>query len=514
MRASSITERILSLGTGHDGGLTLLSRAARKAVIDIGSNSVRLVVYEGASRAPTIFYNEKISAQLGLGIEETGKLDPERFELAIRALQRFSAICRQMKVGAIYAIATAALRQASDGQSFIERAKKEIGLSIDIISGEEEATLAAKGVVAGDPDAYGVVCDMGGSSMELVQLTRDGQLEQAISLPLGHLKLRHFEGSDSELRAHISRQLEKAMGLFAKANHPPLYLVGGAWRTIARVDMERQDYPLKLLHDYRLSEQQLEATEKWFALEGAATLFSDPTFSNSRLQALPATAVALGQLLHMLQPGDIIISSFGIREGLLLDQLNKKTAQRDPLIAAARHDEKMDARNPGAGREVYRFIEPLFTNLVPSQKRLIRAASHLHDVTWRAHPEYRAQLSFDHATQASLVGISHKERLILGLMLLHRYKNRRPLGILAPYLDYVDTEDVLLAERVGKAMRFASMLSFVKLNKIASIELDKPAEILRLRLAAKSQHLLSAAAMNRLEQLARAFSCEARAEII
>ncbi len=144
------------------------------AVIDIGSNSVRLVVYRLEGRAIWTVFNEKVLAGLGRDLAKTGRLSPEGVIQTLQALKRFRAVLEAVNPAETFVVATAAAREAKDGQDFIDRVRDETGFVVRVLSGEEEAHYAAVGVLAGAPDADAVVGDLGGASLELVRLSSTG----------------------------------------------------------------------------------------------------------------------------------------------------------------------------------------------------------------------------------------------------------------------------------------------------------------------------------------------------
>lgn len=237
---------------------------ARVGVIDIGSNSVRFVVFDGAARSPAYYFNEKILCGLGAGFAETGHLNREGRARALKALRRFAALARGMAVSPLLTVATAAVRDASDGPEFRREVLEEAGLDIQIVDGTEEARLSAQGVLLGWPGAEGLICDIGGSSMELAELAGDGAIGQRRSSDLGPLKLMGLKGGKKALKAHISAGIATLAEDFP-TRPKRLFLVGGSWRAIARVDMIRRDYPLKVLHEYRMTPKAIMETLKYIA---------------------------------------------------------------------------------------------------------------------------------------------------------------------------------------------------------------------------------------------------------
>jgi exopolyphosphatase / guanosine-5'-triphosphate,3'-diphosphate pyrophosphatase len=430
---------------------------SRVGVVDVGSNSVRMVVFDGAARSPAYFYNEKIMCGLGKGLAETGSLNPEGKIRAVAALRRFALLAEGMGATPLHVVATAATREAADGPEFQETVRRETGLKMWVIDGDEEARLSAQGVLLGWPDARGVVCDIGGNSMELARL-EGGKVGTRVSTQLGPFRLQQLEGGAEARQAHIDTVLEAAQAQI-KSTGERIYLVGGSWRVIARLDMERRKYPLTVLHEYRMQPDALLDTLDWLAESDLAQLRSKTGTSAERMELVPLACEVLREIIRVFKPSEIDVSAYGIREGLLYEQMPERLRSRDPLIEAARSAEQTSARIPGNGKKLYDFLMPLFKGATPERLRLIKAACLLHDTTWRAHPDYRADVCFDNATRANLGGLDHPGRVFLGLSLLHRYKNSRSGSRLEPLFRLLSDEQIQEAEVLGKAMRFGAMFS-------------------------------------------------------
>jgi exopolyphosphatase/guanosine-5'-triphosphate,3'-diphosphate pyrophosphatase len=478
---------------------------ARVGVIDIGSNSVRMVVFDGAARSPAYFFNEKILCGLGAGFAETGRLNPEGKLRALSALKRFATLARGAGVDPLLTVATAAVRDASDGPEFQREVLAVTGLSIRVLSGEEEARLSAQGVLLGWPGAEGLICDIGGSSMELAELRGGGQVGARRTSDLGPLKLMGVKGGKKALRAHIKERVAALVEDFPEKPER-LFLVGGSWRAIARVDMERRGYPLKVLHEYRMTPKAILETIKYIADADISELRGRTGTSEARMRLVPMASEVLKQLVRALKPDEVAVSSYGIREGLLYDQMSEALRHRDPLIEAARHSEAQYARTPGFGRALYRFVMPLFPRATPAKQRLIRAACLLHDVSWRAHPDYRAEVCFDNATRANLGGLTHGERVFLGLALLHRYKsNRNGTNFNAALLDLLPEARVQEAEILGRAMRFGAMFAVESPSDHGSLALrPKRKELILTLKTAEGRDLFGEVAQARFKALAGA----------
>lgn len=476
----------------------------RVGVVDVGSNSVRMVVFDGAARSPAYFYNEKVMAGLGQGLSETGRLNPQGRERALVALRRFAALADEMGVAPLTCVATAAVREADDGPAFQSQVEAETGLRLHVIDGREEARLSAQGVLLGWPEANGLVCDIGGNSMELAEVA-NGRIGRRASSPLGPFRLQQVKGSRKTLVAHI-RAVMKDLVAEIGTEHARIYLVGGSWRAIARLDMERRAYPMTVLHEYRMTPKSVFDTCDWIAQNDLSAMRSRTGTSEARLALVPLASLVLRELVESFTPQEIDVSSYGIREGLLYEQMPERLRRRDPLLEACRYAERTMARMPGAGKKLFHFLMPLYQDATPAAVRMIKAACLLHDTTWRAHPDYRAEVCFDNATRANLGGLSHTERVFLGLALLHRYKNARTGSRLENLFTLLDATQIAAAEVLGKAMRFGAMFSFRSLEEAGELELDRAAGRLELKLKPRGANLFGEVAEARFASLAAALN--------
>ena len=479
---------------------------SRVGVIDIGSNSVRLVVFDGAARSPAYFYNEKIMCALGAGLSETGRLNPEGRARALAAIKRFQLLAQGMGLPPLTAVATAAVRDAQDGPAFRDEILHETGLRIWVIDGEEEARLSAQGVLLGWPGSYGLVCDIGGSSMELAEI-RDGRVGRRMSSHLGPLKLQAIKGGKRGRKAHIKAVMED-MAERMGPQPDRLFLVGGSWRAIARIDMERRGYPLHVLHEYRMTATSVSETAKYIEANDLDELRSTCGISNARMSLVPYAIEVLKRLVRTFKPKDIAISSYGIREGMLYEQMPQRLRDRDPLIEACHFAEAKDARLPGFGKTLFDFVMPLFKSAPASRVRLIKAACLLHDVSWRAHPDYRAETCFDNATRANLGGLKHSERVFLGLALLHRYRNKREGTRFENLYDLLDEKEQQRAEVLGKAMRFGAMFWMQPDVPMGQFRWFPQKRILELRIPKEASALYGEVAEARLMSLAGSLNAE------
>ncbi|MEM9812481.1 MAG: Ppx/GppA family phosphatase [Pseudomonadota bacterium] len=436
-----------------EGVQTSLSRIG---VVDVGSNSVRLVVFDGVARAPSYFYNEKVLCGLGKGVVDTGQLHPEGRRRAFRAIARFVALARLMRLSRLEGVATAAVREARDGAEFVARVEAETGLKLRIASGPDEGELAAKGVLLGWPKATGLVCDIGGASLEVAAL-EEGRIGARATAPIGPLRLADLGGTKAEnaaIKAGLAA-LKKAV----PAKPKRVFLVGGSWRAIAKLDMERRKYPLRVLHEYDIPVKEMLATCDHIAETDTSRLKEETDSSAARMELVPTAARVLAALIESYGPSTFSISSYGLREGVLYDLMPEGLRARDPLIEAARHMEASAARFPGFGDALYAWLAPIAAAITGAPTRLVRAACLLHDIAWRAHPDYRADVSFETVTRANLTGLDHAERVFLGLAIMHRYRSGGVARFEPDLLELLSEDLRKEASVLGRALRLGAMLT-------------------------------------------------------
>ena len=392
------------------------------AAIDIGSNSVRLVLYRLEGRAIWTVFNEKVLAGLGRDLAETGRLSVEGAAQALTALKRFAAVIEGVQPAHTFVAATAAVRDAEDGPTFCERVAAATGLKIRVLSGEEEARYAALGVLAGIPCADGMVGDLGGSSLELVQLA-DGRAARGVTLPLGPFALADANGFDPDrLRETIAGRLQPV----GDARADTLFAVGGAWRTLAQVHMEITGYPLRVVHQYEIDAADLMDTARLIARSSKASLEKWPGLSRKRADTLPYAALVLEGLIERLALKRIVLSAWGVREGLLYEALGSEVTAVDPLLAGCSALGARQGISPALPGALLGWIAPLLAALPPVFGRardglLADAACRLADLGARLHPDHRVELAFDQVLRAPIPGQNHAERAYLAAAVNARY---------------------------------------------------------------------------------------------
>lgn len=487
--------------------------APRIAIIDIGSNSVRLVVYQGLSRAAGILFNEKVMAGLGRGVAATGALAPDGVELAVSALRRFAVLARAMQVDSLRAVATAAVREASNGDAFVARVRQETGLEVEVIDGESEARAAAYGVIAGIPDADGVVGDLGGGSLELVRVS-GGEPLGRVSLGLGALRLdtARRKGGARLLARFVGESLD-AVDWAALGRGKPFYTVGGSWRALAQLHMHLHDWPLPVIHHHVMDPGSAQRLVRTLARISLKSLRDVPTISTARVPQLPGAAHLLAAVTARLGSSAIIASAYGLREGLLYMALPPAARRDDPLLVAARAEAHRagrfsDGRDAEVGDCLLAWSDGLFTDEQPPTRRLRHAACLLADVAWRAHPDLRAERGYDIALHGNWVGIDAPGRAMLAMALFVSNGGTVPHPLLAR-LDRLASAEALARARLwGLALRLAQRLSGGTAELLSASAIAMTADGLVLSLPRAADALYGEAVARRHRLLAEALGME------
>jgi exopolyphosphatase/guanosine-5'-triphosphate,3'-diphosphate pyrophosphatase len=485
----------------------------RIAIIDIGSNSIRLVVYRGLSRTPAVLFNEKVMAGLGRGLAAGGRLSDDSMEVTLTALARFAHLCDSMGVDSLRAVATAAVRESVNGAAFVARIRAETGLEVEIIDGETEARGAAMGVIAGIPDADGVVGDLGGGSLELVRISH-GSIHERLSLPLGALKL---DAIRRKSRRALGTRIEAGLDLLDWAGAgegKPFYAVGGSWRALAQLHMHLTGWPLPVIHHHVMPPDAPERLVRTLAQISLKSLKSVPAISASRAPQLPGAAALLRSTTRRLGSSCIITSAYGLREGLLYQALSPVAQRQDPLLTAARETAERlgrfsDGSDADVGDALLRFTDTLFADDTPEQRRIRHAACLLADSAWRAHPDMRAEDGMDTALHGTWVGIDAEGRAMLAAALWVVNGGNMP-GEGTARLTQLATQPALDRARLwGLALRLGQRLGGGAAEPVAMAGLAPQGSALVLSLPRASADLYGEPVQRRHRYLAQALGLEA-----
>ena len=390
------------------------------AVFDIGSNAVRLVIYDAADRSPVKIHNERSLCRLGKGVAATGRLNPAGIPAAMEALTRFTMLAKKMGVRRHHAVATAAIRLAKDGAAFLAQVKKECGLDVRIIDGGEEARLSALGVMAGAaPGPFnGLIGDYGGGSLELLMI-KDGRIRKKTSLPIGSGTLQDM--TRPKRQETIETYLNDVPFL-EDCKNMDLYALGGAWRAMAKAHMHMKNHPLSVVDRYTISGRQASSFAQLIARQSPKSLERAAKLSKGRIQDMSVAGIAMERLLHRIKPAHVVFSGTGLREGILFDTLTPAQKKKDGLLATAHKYALQGSRFAKTTplEKLAAWVLPLMNKDTPS--RLITASCLLSDICCTVHEDYQAEEAFRRIFIMPLYGISHEDRAFLALSQYVRHR--------------------------------------------------------------------------------------------
>jgi exopolyphosphatase/guanosine-5'-triphosphate,3'-diphosphate pyrophosphatase len=482
------------------------------AVFDIGSNSVRLVVYDELGRAPLPRFNEKSLCRLGAGLAETGALAPDGFRRTVETARRFRAIADAMGVARVDVLATEAVRRASNGSQLVAAIAEEAGFTVRVLSGAEEAHYAALGVISGFYRPTGLVGDMGGGSLELAEALDDRVGERSISLPLGALPVQAMlAAGDEDAKRRIDTLLEEKLP--PALTKPVFYAVGGGWRALARAHMAATAAPVCVTHGYGLDARKLRAFAKKLWRLPEAKLAELPGVPARRARTLPAAALMMDRVLKRLQPEQVVFSALGVREGWLYAQLATEEQYLDPLVEGAQAFGLPQARIAAFGPALARWTDALFPDEAAAGQRLRLAACALSDIAWRDHPDVRAMESFDRLLQFPFIGLDHSERVFLAVALHARYAGKADDAHLAPAIDLLSPSLRQRAQILGRAMLLGYRLSGGVPEILAGARLQITPDQVRLEVGKTARVPDSEVVSDRLRLLAAAVGVR-RVEVV
>ena len=484
-----------------------LDRGPPLAVVDIGSNSVRLVVYDGLTRSPTPLFNEKVLCGLGREVQTTGLLAADAVEQALTSLKRYRALCTTMGVKKVLAIATAACRDARNGPAFIKFAERTIKADIDVLSGAQEAELTALGVISGVHQADGVVGDLGGGSLELIDV-HGTRTRRGLTRPLGGLALADISAKSLKKAEKFVKKTLNALPVLKGCENRTFYAVGGTWRALARLHMWQTGYPLHVMHGYAIPAAEALEFSRLVHRVDVETLSNIEVVNNARRPLLPYAALVLEYTLRIGKPRQVVFSALGVREGLLYSLLKQKDKQKDALIEAARDFNQLRSRSPRHGEELIewtdRFMASSGLDEAAEERRLRHAACLLADIGWRAHPDYRGEQSLNVIAYGAFTAIDHPGRAYLALSVFYRHAGVVTDDELSPRLrELASTRMIDRARVLGAALRLAYVVSAAMPGVLPRTPLAVERHRLALRLPGEFALLGGERVLNRLRSLSR-----------
>lgn len=485
------------------------------AIIDIGSNTIRLVVFHGPARVPLPIFNEKVQCGLGIGLDDTQLLNPKGVQSAYQTLNRFMGLVKIMNVAHLSLLATAAVREAKDAKGFLNQIKQRFGVDVQVLSGEEEAKLAAYGVLSGLPNCDGLIGDMGGASFDLIALDK-GKFSKHATTPLGHLRLMntpHY--APLPMAQHIANHL-KPLDWLKHMKGRPFYGVGGSLRAVARLILHHTNHPLHIIDNFTVPFEEAVPLFETLGKLPLQALATTPDISKKRIETLPATICLLQKILTIVEPSALIFSGYSMREGQFFLSLDHKIKKQHPLISACTNLAQREGRFGPQGEEVYDWMAPLFPKETTKRAILRHAACLLHDISWTEHPDYRAEHALLRTLRLPVAGLSHHERALISACVYSRYKGDFKSPAAKPLEFFLSVQDTLWTKTVGAALRLAQTLARGAPHLLKDTKLAVSSDKLILSLPENDDIFVGEAITKRLETIAKSMkliSCIKRNKI-
>lgn len=510
------TEANLTSGQGGLGQGRLKERTP-VAVIDIGSNSVRQVVYEGLARSTSVLFNEKVLAGLGRGMVSTGRLDDIAVARALRAIERFVKIGKQIKVGKTHIIATAAARDAKNGLDFIRKVEDISGTTVEVLTGAMEAKYSALGIKSGFHNPNGIVGDMGGGSLELVGV--NGVIAEGITLPLGGIRLAEAANDDLDKAIEIANSELSQAKVAWPGEEKTFYAIGGTWRSLGKLHIAHTKYALASVHDYEVPADEMMAFCEQIISEGLKEIKGVNAVSKNRRELLPMGAIVMRATLKHLGAEKIVFSSLGVREGVLYALLSDKEKQKDALLSAAKDLSILRARTPEHCLELAQWSGKAFATLGIKEDeddtRYRIAACYLADIAWRAHPDFRAQQYMGTIANAGFVSIGHEGRAYIALANYHRYLGLGSKAKTPPIADLASKRTVKKARILAAMFRVLYLFSGTVPNIIPKIglKMDGKKKVV-LEISEEISSLLGERPEERIRQLGKELDMSIKVEVV
>jgi exopolyphosphatase/guanosine-5'-triphosphate,3'-diphosphate pyrophosphatase len=442
------------------------------AVIDIGSNTIRLVEYEVVGRSGLrVVRASKEVPRLARGVRTDGRLSREAIEQGARAIRRLLARLPRSRQRKLIAVATSAVRESDNRRAFVDRVEEVSGVRPRILSAHDEGRYAYLGVAGAWRLASDLVVDLGGGSMQVVRV-RSGRLGSVASLPLGTVRLtdqylQHDPPRDRELEALRERVREDLDALPDAPKRARLFAVGGSARALARTSMELTEYPLRSVHGYPLRLKDLKGLIDVLSTMPARRRRDVPGIDRTRADVIVAGVVTLREVADRFGAAELIVSAHGIRDGI---------AQEAARIPLARDSEALVDRSGvvaarafrfslAHGREVAETAQDLFNVVRPrvgwgEEERLaLRGAALLHDIGTVIDSWHHALHSAYILRHTAIGGLPHRAAALAVLAVSGHEGEPLPEGWRRSWRVVLSEEDLAVGERLGAILFVAERLA-------------------------------------------------------
>tara|TARA_Y100001960_G_C14781621_1_gene887263 strand:- start:2297 stop:3787 length:1491 start_codon:yes stop_codon:yes gene_type:complete len=468
-------------------------KTGKFAVVDLGSNSFRLVIFDDIEKYPHQYITERYRAGLAEGKDSDNfVLSDEKIDKTIKALKWFDWVCKEQHVETVVVVATSAIREAKNNEELIKRARLELGVEINIIDGETEARLSAIGALNSIKKADGLVLDLGGGSLEIYDTNTQSQL----SLPLGVLSLRAITNDNPDkaielLKEELSKHdwIKNAKGLDIIAN-------GGGMRSIAVLHMKKTGYTIQVPQGYEIDRvSAMPFIDELFDVDRIAPYFTG--YDDKFKTAIPYRAALLKALFEINENfAKLKFSNFGLREGVLFSQI-----ETTDYNLAEKYAKNM-AVEKGFGLEYslssYSFVSEV---LQDTDHDMLYLTSLLKDIAWRVHKQYRAETLFDDILNLDFVGIDHKLRAKLAIACYFTQESRLTPRHIAIVRKILTDNDILDCRLVGQAYKLTELINPARNGDFSESTLGYKHGILDLQTTDSIREIIHLGLEKRLKEL-------------
>ncbi|TQR09078.1 Ppx/GppA family phosphatase [Psychrobacillus soli] len=478
----------------------------RKAIIDIGSNSIRLVVYSYNSLQGLVeHHNFKTVARLSMYIDSTGNLNDDGIQLLFETLKKFKEILEDIQVKHVFAAATAAIRQAKNKEEILAYIKSKLGLSLNILSTDEEAYFGYLAVIHSTKIETAVTIDMGGGSTEIT-LFVNKELIHMHSFPFGAVSLtrkfmKNAEMTQEEiiqLREYVNEQLLSLTWLHNV--QVPIIAIGGSARNIAQVDQQRKNYSLNGIHQYELLSTDLQEISSQFAQCSLVELKKIDGLSSDRADIIVPALETFRLFMEKVNAPSFIYSKRGLREGIILSQLVEKFPLEFNLNEVGQNAVRHVLGKFNVIEEDTLHLYAIFTSIYDQfvewnyiepleNKQLLRFAYILFYIGEHIDQDAASQHTFYLLTNFNIDGLSHEERLKIAL--LASYKNRDTFKqYVSAYEKLIHGNEYKKLRDIGALIRFTKGIDVLGRSNIKDVMLTKSTEKIVLTFSVSGNCLL------------------------
>lgn len=470
-------------------------------IIDMGSNSVRLVLVQISKNSYRIIDDVKQSVRLGKDILPNGNLHPIRMQKALEALRFFKNLCDGVHVDKTIVVATEAVRKASNRKEFLDLVKQTTGLNVHVLKGTQEAFYDYFSVVNSLDLSEALIMDIGGSSMELIWM-KDKRIHKMISLPLGAIslseQLEEAKGNVYEKEKTVTHQLIKAYHEVEWLPHDlTLIGIGGSFRNIAKIDKKKRAYPLEVSHNYYLTSDRVQEIHKLILSTPARRRKEIKGLSSDRVDILWGATTAINALIMYCGISDVYVSGYGLREGLIFEQILPDLKPVEDVLDFSLQNLMQNFNlNQEHAHHVWGLCRSLLEKLSPhyeidiSHEKILKTAALLHDcginISYYDHHIH----SFYIILNSRINGISQQELLMAAYVAAYHRKNNLKIDNIHKSLLLEEGQSII--RKLGVILKLAEALDRRMNGNVINIECLNDPKSVTLRLLSESDHELEA----------------------